>query len=135
LFALFDFQRGNVQFNGNEAVRCTGLAGAPLCEVNYYPDRYDIKRVAAAAVVAYTGNYIDQYVQDASYVKLREISASYQLPQRWLRGVSDASITLAARDLATWTKYRGIDPDFSNTTDQAIVPQLSRVTAILNVRF
>ncbi len=135
LYALFDFQRGNVAFNGNEAVRCTGLLGLPLCEANYYPEKYSTRYLAAATSTAFTQQYIDQYIQDASYVKLREVSASYRLPERWLRGVSDASITIAARELAVWTDYRGIDPDYSNVTDQASLPQLSRLTAILNVRF
>ena len=135
LFAMFDFQRGNVLFNGNEAVRCAALTGQPLCEVNYYPERYPIEYVAAATSTAFTQHYIDQYIQDASYVKLREVSLSYRLPERWLRGLSDASITLAGRELHTWTKYKGLDPDFSQTTDQAITPQLTQLTVILNVKF
>jgi outer membrane receptor protein involved in Fe transport len=135
LFAMFDFQRGNVIFNGNEAVRCSGLLGRPLCHANYFPAEYSTSYLASTTVSSITQHYIAEYVQDASYVKLRELSLSYQLPQRFLRGVSDASITLAARELATWTKYNGIDPDYSNLTDQAVLPQLSRLTAILNVRF
>jgi TonB-linked SusC/RagA family outer membrane protein len=135
LFALFDFQRGNVQFNGNELVRCSALLGRGLCEANYNPEDYSVLYLAAATPTAFVQHYIDQYVQDASYVKLREVSATYRLPERWLRGVSDASITLAARELATWTKYRGVDPDVSFTTDQAVLPQLSRLTAILNIKF
>jgi TonB-dependent SusC/RagA subfamily outer membrane receptor len=135
LYALLDFQRGNVQFNANELVRCTSAVGVPLCEANYYPQKYSPIYMAAATALARQQNVYDQYIQDASYVKLREVSASYRLPERWLRGVSDTSITLAARELAIWTKYRGLDPDFSNVTDQAIVPQLSRISAILNVRF
>jgi TonB-linked SusC/RagA family outer membrane protein len=135
LYALVDFQRGNVQFNGNELVRCTGLIGRPLCEANYYPEKYSPLYLAETTIGAFTGNYIDQYVQDASYFKLREVSASYQLPERWLQGLSEASISLVARELALWTKYRGPDPDISMTTDQAVLPQLSRLTAILNIRF
>ncbi len=135
LFGLFDFQRGNVQFNANELLRCMGLFGAPLCEVNYYPDKFSPVVLAEATANALVGNYYDQYFQDVSYLKLRELSLGYDIPQRWLRGLSAASITIAARELATWTDYRGIDPDVSATNDQALLPQLSRVTAIFNIRF
>jgi TonB-linked SusC/RagA family outer membrane protein len=52
-------------------------------------------------------------VEDASYMKLREISVSYSLPVNWLRplGFAAADITLAGRNLATWTDYSGIDPE------------------------
>ncbi len=135
LFAMFDFQRGNVVFNGNEAVRCSGLLGRQLCHANYFPAEYSTFYLASTTTNSITQHYIAEYIDDVSYVKLRELSLSYQLPQRWLRGVSDASVTLAARELATWTKYKGIDPDFSNLTDQGTLPQLSRFTAIFNVRF
>ncbi|MEJ2216247.1 MAG: SusC/RagA family TonB-linked outer membrane protein [Gemmatimonadota bacterium] len=58
-----------------------------------------------------------QFVEDASFVKLREISLSYSVPSRLLRpfGFSTAEITLAGRNLRTWTDYTGIDPE-SNLT-------------------
>ena len=55
-------------------------------------------------------NYVDQYYQDASFIKLREVSATYTIPERGLRGTR-ASFTLAARELHTWTKFRGLDPE------------------------
>jgi TonB-linked SusC/RagA family outer membrane protein len=135
LFALVDYQRGNVQFNVNELIRCTGLVGALLCEANHYPEKYSPVYLAETVGNALSMGIIDQYIQDASYFKLREVSVSYIVPERWLRGVSGATLTLAARELATWTDYRGLDPDVSSTNDQALIPSLSRLTAILNVRF
>jgi hypothetical protein len=52
-------------------------------------------------------------------------------------------LTLAARELALWTDYRGPDPevnryDIASTAilqDQALIPPLSRLIATLNVRF
>ncbi|MEJ2503642.1 MAG: TonB-dependent receptor [Gemmatimonadota bacterium] len=54
-----------------------------------------------------------QFIEDASYVKLREVSASFNLLQEWLRpiGFTAAEITVAARNLYTWTDYSGIDPE------------------------
>ena len=55
----------------------------------------------------------EEYVEDGSYVKLREIAVSYQLDPRWLRagGITGATLTIAGRNLKTWTDYSGWDPE------------------------
>jgi TonB-linked SusC/RagA family outer membrane protein len=54
-----------------------------------------------------------QSVEDGSYVKLREISLSYSLQQPWIKnwGFSSIDLRVAGRNLHTWTKYDGIDPE------------------------
>jgi hypothetical protein len=55
-----------------------------------------------------------QFVEDGSFVKLREISLSYRLEHRWLvqrLGVTSADIRIAGRNLTTWTDYTGLDPE------------------------
>ncbi|HKW11861.1 MAG TPA: hypothetical protein VJO33_15865, partial [Gemmatimonadaceae bacterium] len=54
------------------------------------------------------------------FTKLREISASYTLPQRVSSrlGLRSSAITLAGRNLATWSPYRGNDPEIQ-TAQQA----------------
>ena len=54
-----------------------------------------------------------QFIEDASYMKLREISLSYTLDPEWLRplGFTAAEVTVAGRNLKTWTDYSGIDPE------------------------
>src|SRR5690606_42128711 len=50
---------------------------------------------------------IDHFVQDAGFARLREISASYTLPDSWARraGASRATLTITGRNLHTWTDY------------------------------
>ncbi|MBN1781510.1 SusC/RagA family TonB-linked outer membrane protein [bacterium] len=55
-----------------------------------------------------------QFVEDGSYVKLREIAVSYKIRHPKLTaytGLSDIDIRLSGRNLYTWTDYRGIDPE------------------------
>lgn len=55
-----------------------------------------------------------QFVEDGSFVKWRELSLIYTLDQPWVRsrlGLSSALIRVAGRNLQTWTKYRGLDPE------------------------
>jgi hypothetical protein len=47
-------------------------------------------------------------------VKWRELSLAYTADQPWVRsrlGVSSAVLRLAGRNLHTWTKYKGLDPE------------------------
>jgi TonB-linked SusC/RagA family outer membrane protein len=135
-YVLTDFKRGNLLVNNVDLVRCTSLTGAPLCERNYFPEKYDILLLAASTPTARTANALDQYYTDGSFVKLREVSARYTIPEQWLRGVSNASLVLGARELHTWTKYTGLDPEgLFNGNDQAVTPPLTQFLVTLNVRF
>jgi hypothetical protein len=54
------------------------------------------------------------FVEDISFVKLRELSLSYTLDQPWVRsrlGMTSMDIRVAGRNLATWTDYTGLDPE------------------------
>ena len=142
LFALVDFKQGNKVLNANTLLRCTGGLGAGLCEANYRPEKYDPTFLAQTAGNAQAQGIVDDYIEDASFMKLREISASYTLPSNWIPGASNATFSLAARELNTWTNYSGIDPESSlagsggtNATDQALIPPLTRFFATLSIRF
>ena len=142
LFALVDFKRGHRVANNNELLRCTSALGAPLCEANHYPGRFDPIYLAEATGAAFTQGYVDQYYQSGSFAKLREVSLSYAIPQRFSFGASSASISIAGRELHTWTKYRGPDPEVNaagaasaTTSDQALTPPLTRLIATVNVKF
>jgi hypothetical protein len=55
-----------------------------------------------------------QFVEDGSFAKLREISLTYTLDAPFfknLTGFSSADIRFAGRNLKTWTKYTGFDPE------------------------
>ncbi len=59
-------------------------------------------------------------VEDASYAKLREVAASYQVGR--IAGVGDWSFSVSGRNLLTITGYRGFDPETGiagNNNDQA----------------
>jgi TonB-linked SusC/RagA family outer membrane protein len=57
-----------------------------------------------------------QFNEDASFVKLREISLGYTFDQPWvsrLMGFSSMELRVAGRNLHTWTSYTGVDPETS----------------------
>jgi hypothetical protein len=68
----------------------------------------------AAAVANILGSQAG-YVQDAGYVKLREISLTYDVPTAWASKLhaTSLSVTVSGRNLHTWTSYRGLDPELN----------------------
>lgn len=143
LYGLVDFKNGHKLLNTDETIRCAIFV---QCEVNVRPEKYDPKYVANAqngsALVI-----VDQFIDDASFAMLREVSASYSLPDRLARyaRATRASFTLAGRNLHRWTSYPGLDPEsraigtganpFQNAFDQAVTPTLAQFVATLNLTF
>jgi TonB-linked SusC/RagA family outer membrane protein len=63
------------------------------------------------------------YVQDGSFLKLREVSVTYDVPAEVLSqvsGVTSARLSLSARNLLTVTPYSGLDPEVSNFGRQSV---------------
>jgi len=142
LYGLVDFKRGYTELGTVELLRCVGALGAGLCRANYFPNEYSVLYVAEATSTAFSQNYWDQYFQSGNFVKLREVSATYTVPPRWVRGLSRVSLTMAARELHTWAKFRGLDPEaftgtqFTGTTspsDQGVSPPPFRLIGTINV--
>lgn len=84
------------------------------------------------------------FIEQADFVKLREISVRYRLPSSWSGrlGTDEMSLTLAGRNLAVWSKYSGADPEVNiggpggfTRGESNSVPMMRRLVATLNVRF
>ena len=64
------------------------------------------------------------YVEDASFMKLREVTLSFEVPptmvSRFGRGVRSAELSFSGRNLLTFTGYTGMDPEVSNFGNQPI---------------
>jgi TonB-dependent starch-binding outer membrane protein SusC len=114
-----------------------------LCRSTYFPLEYPTVYLAERTGNAAGLGILDQYFYDASFTKLRELSATFFLPDRLMGRAHGASLTLTGRDLHTWTKYPGIDPEgnvnnvatSSGILDQAVTPPLSRYLLSLNLTF
>ena len=65
------------------------------------------------------------FLEHGSFAKLREVTLSYSLNPRLtntlFRGTArDVRFELSGRNLYTWTKYRGLDPEVSNFGNAAL---------------
>jgi TonB-dependent SusC/RagA subfamily outer membrane receptor len=151
LSALVDFKSGFHKLDGNLRVRCVLFF---RCFENFYPAQA-LAEGADPGWIAQTqrgGAFVNDLIRDAGFTKLREVSASYTLPQSVSAriGASSAAITLAGRNLHTWSDYmkgrnRGVEPEASflggtrggasATWEQNTTPQLTQFIASLSVNF
>jgi hypothetical protein len=113
---------------GNEILnlnrwRLTGGDAATNLLRERYEDRWTpqnpdarFPRLGVNTVGAGTTDYNDLILEDGSYLRLKTLSLSYALPARWLqsRGVTMARVYVSGSNVATWTDYRGFDPEVSS---------------------
>jgi TonB-linked SusC/RagA family outer membrane protein len=114
-------------------------------ELNYFPERYDPRDVAEAQY-GNSGEFA-LWVNEASFIRFRELSATYRMPSAWTNriGASQGTIGLAARNLGliwtNWPEAQNHDPEIvdpSNTfsgnrepqEDAAVPPLMSLVLTL-----
>jgi TonB-linked SusC/RagA family outer membrane protein len=102
-----NFTRRITEFFGSDAIVEEEIRRAQARKTN--PDLTPLKYALNGGRI---GNY-EEYVEDGSFVKLREIALQYTLPTSWVRrfDMESASLRLAGRNLYTWTEYSGLDPE------------------------
>ena len=59
----------------------------------------------------------DFWIEDASFIKIRNIKLTYKLPRKWMRKAHLKDITVFAycNNPLTFTAYKGFDPEFSGS--------------------
>jgi TonB-dependent starch-binding outer membrane protein SusC len=72
----------------------------------------------------YNNGVMTPYIEDATFLKLRELSVGVWLPERWLTqtntGLRTARVSISGRNLFTWADYSGLDPEVANLGSTAI---------------
>jgi TonB-linked SusC/RagA family outer membrane protein len=58
----------------------------------------------------------ENFVEDASWVRLRSLSVGYEFPAAWLKKtfIQNANLTFTGNNLLLWTDYTGFDPESSS---------------------
>ncbi len=71
--------------------------------------RGEITSAYRSRVIGITGAYLE----DGTFVKVRELSVAYQVPETFYRnlGLGSLSLEVAGRNLYTFTDYTGLDPE------------------------
>jgi len=119
---LIDWSQGGQIYNG------TGHWGTQDCADRRCDqfDKPEADRIAEGFYSAglYNGAVANEaFVEDASFVKLRELSVNYTFNRNELRKVglgrflNELRVGVLGRNLFTWTPYKGLDPDVAPLTE------------------
>jgi TonB-linked SusC/RagA family outer membrane protein len=79
----------------------------------------------------------DRFVEDASYIRLKNIRLSYSLPAKWIKGATmkKAVVYVSSQNLFTITNYSGMDPEVGGGVDIGFYPQARTVLAGVTIEF
>ena len=72
--------------------------------------------VTTSGKAATVSDVIDAYLEPGDFVRLREVSVTYDIPSKLFKrlgGVTGAGVTLALQNVRLWTKYSGADPEIN----------------------
>ncbi|MEO7361906.1 MAG: SusC/RagA family TonB-linked outer membrane protein [Gemmatimonadaceae bacterium] len=137
--ALVDGKYGFKKFNNTLRHQCQN---AVSCRGRYDPNASLQEQANALSTTqaVYTGMY-----EDGSFTRFRELSVSYQLPNRWANAIraSRWAVVLTGRNLGVSTKYSGVDPeavsaannDASGNEDYLNTPPLRTLLFRMNFTF
>jgi hypothetical protein len=102
----FNVYRGNDDFPG-------GTSNFPEDILNYPLQYTTLAGSAAAAAFNQYFVYSDATVSDASFIRLKNISLTWNLPQAWAKkaGLQSGNVYIRAQNLLTITRFKGTDPE------------------------
>jgi TonB-linked SusC/RagA family outer membrane protein len=140
---LFDARGGHSLVFYSEDFRCRRLNQGHGCEATGSPNA---SLEDQAAIISRFGGDSARFVEDAKFLKWRELSVTLTAPPS-IRDVHPllerTSVTFAGRNLQTWTPYPGLDPEINsqggrsnfNQSDFNTQPPIQVFTLRLDVRF
>ena len=123
LYALFDAQIGGDVYNNTRSWALRELNGA---EVDQSEKVENHKKPITYYSTLYNTNAVNShFVEDATFVKFRELSLRYTFNRGQLENVAGGffkriSVSVIGRNLKTWTDYTGFDPEVSTSGDAGI---------------
>ncbi|HEX8693436.1 MAG TPA: SusC/RagA family TonB-linked outer membrane protein [Longimicrobium sp.] len=151
LSGLLDYRGGFRNFNSTKEFRCGTFFNCREAFAGYPGIDVSLEDQAAYIAAAYGGvggsdfTTAAGYIEDASFVKLREVALTLGLPESLAHRLraQGMSLTLAGRNLKTWTDYTGLDPEINgagtgsnfNTFEFLTQPPVRYWTARIDVNF
>ncbi len=148
IYKLYEEGNGGILNLGVDVGTATGSARNMTTDVlNRWQqpgDQTNMPRAIAGARGVFNTQRSSRFIDDGSYLRLKNISLGYTLRQQWLNkvGLTSARVYVSGQNLLTVTGYNGIDPEASSSTasttfgvDQASIPQLRTYTIGINLGF
>jgi len=110
IIGLFDHKSGYYQLNGTDRIRCQSRNNCRGL-VDPTSPLWEQARVVALRETPSGTQY--GFIEKATYIRLREASATYEFPAEWARAfrAERLSFTVAGRNLWKASGFSGIDPE------------------------
>lgn len=110
-------QHGNQILNSNrfELESGNGLSNASVDMLNRWTPENPSNEFPRANRNADYLKMSDRYLEDGSYIRVKVITLSYNLPAAWMKTLrlDNARFYVTGENLLTFTKYTGFDPEVS----------------------
>lgn len=108
--SLVDYRGGHKYYNNTERIRCVSRRN---CNGLVNPAASFEEQAMVVATLDHPSKTLDGFFQSGAFVRLRELSATYNAGSSVARlaRARTLSMTLTARNLGRYTKYRGVDPE------------------------
>ena len=106
----FDYRGGHLVDNSLEQFRCFSVVN---CRGDYDKTAPLEQQALAQATFLPEGGNSVAFLEPGWFIKLRELSLTFEAPDRWARAfrANRLSLTIAGRNLWTITDYTGVDPE------------------------
>jgi TonB-linked SusC/RagA family outer membrane protein len=145
----FDFSTNIYAALGQEIIRNYERNQPFANQLDYVVDRWvgpNSSTVNPRLTTEATRNTVfsDYYVEDGSFMRIRNMQLGYTIPQKWTKKAKVESFRLyiAANNLVTLTNYQGFDPDIGPTAgtlsagvDYGFYPQARSFMGGLIIKF
>jgi len=140
--ALFSYQMKVTRYNNTENWTTRGTPGyqnAVNGNTKLLTDQWqkpgDIKFYQAPA---YDRGFTSADVQDAKFLRFRNLNISYQIPELQLKGVKlikSAKFYVQGQNLFIWSPWRGLDPEDDNNISLNEFPNPRAVVVGIDINF
>lgn len=78
-----------------------------------------------------------KWVENSSFIRLKNLTFSYSLPKSWMNAarMSDVTFHFTGRNLLTFTKFTGLDPEYENNVVHMTYPNTRQYEFGIEVSF
>ncbi|MEL7588142.1 MAG: TonB-dependent receptor [Prolixibacteraceae bacterium] len=70
----------------------------------------------------FSNRFVDFIVEDASYIRVKNITFSYNIPLPKSIYIKNVKLFASAGNLITWSDYKGYDPEINSKGDKSMMP-------------
>lgn len=92
-------------------------------------------KLPRADAVSNSSAFSDRWVEDGSYLRIRDLTIGYSIPRKMLRNVVGINVFVSFENLCTFTRYSGNDPSIGGGIDQNLYPTSRKYSLGVSMTF